>query len=122
MKSANFWYADGNVVIKAESTYYKLYRVRLAQYCVYFKKLFSHNSDNCNDRYTTVEGCAVYHLPAELVSDDFESLLAALETPLYVRSFAVSCFMVRADHDTAHLRMGHPHKLSRAPSSARPTA
>lgn len=90
MKSADFWYADGNVVIKAESTYYKLYRVRLERYCIYFEKLFAEDNDDYKDRCAKVEGCPVYHLPAELVSGDFESLLGALETPLYVRVLAVS--------------------------------
>lgn len=32
MKSANFWYTDGNIVIKAESKYYKLHSSRLVRY------------------------------------------------------------------------------------------
>ncbi len=93
MKSADFWYADGNIMIKAESTYYKLYRVRLARYCVYFKKLFADDADNDKDRCTTVESCPVYHIPAALASGDFENLLAVLETPLYVPAFTVSLYM-----------------------------
>ncbi|KAL1937131.1 hypothetical protein VTO73DRAFT_14541 [Trametes versicolor] len=102
MKSANFGYADGNVVIKAGSTYYKLYRLRLARYCVYFKKLFADDTADCNDRYTTVEGCPVYHIPAELVSSDFESLPAALETLLAFTdgppTQTVACALLRAAH------------------------
>ncbi|KAL1937364.1 hypothetical protein VTO73DRAFT_13825 [Trametes versicolor] len=115
MKSTNFWYADGNVVIKAESTYYKLYRLRLAQYCVYFQKLFADETEGYNDRYATVENCPVYHLPAELVSGDFESLLAALETPLAFTdgppTQTVACALLRAAHS---LSCAVVYKLAKA--------
>lgn len=60
MKSASFWYPDGNIVIKADATYCKLHRSRLARYCVYFKKLFADDTDDHEDRCAKVEGCPVY--------------------------------------------------------------
>lgn len=71
-------------MIKADATYYKLHTSRLARYCVHFKKLFADDTDDHEDRCAKVEGCPVYYIPTDLDSDDFEKLLAALETPLYV--------------------------------------
>ncbi|KAL1939114.1 hypothetical protein VTO73DRAFT_10374 [Trametes versicolor] len=82
MKSANFWYPDGNVVIKGDETYHKLHSPRLARYCVYFIKLFADDVDDYEDRCAKVESCPVYHIPANLDSDDFEKLLIVLGTPL----------------------------------------
>lgn len=82
--SASFWYSDGNVVIKAKATCYKLHNSRLARYHVYFKKLFADHTDDYQDRCAKVESCPVYHIPTDLSSDDFDKLLAVLATPLYV--------------------------------------
>ncbi len=87
--SASFWYPDGNVVIRAEATCYKVHSSRLTRYCVYFKKLFADGTDDYEDRCAKVEGCPVYHVPADLDSDDFEHLLVVLETPLYVSAPAM---------------------------------
>ena len=35
-RSRDFWYPDGNVVIKVENTYFKLFRSRLARHCEVF--------------------------------------------------------------------------------------
>lgn len=80
MKSPNFWYPDGNVVIKADSNYYKLHSSHLARYCVYFNKLLADDTDDYKDRCAEVEGCPIYQIPTDLSSDDFENLLAVLET------------------------------------------
>ena len=39
-RSRDFWYPDGNVVIKVENTYFKLFRSRLARYCEVFAEGF----------------------------------------------------------------------------------
>ncbi|KAL1937340.1 hypothetical protein VTO73DRAFT_13801 [Trametes versicolor] len=82
MKSPNFWYPDGNVVIKGDATYHQLHSSRLVRYCVYFKKLFTDDANDYEDQCTTVDGCPIYHIPTDLDSDDFDNLLAVLETPL----------------------------------------
>lgn len=84
LQTVNFCYPDGNDVIKAELNYYKLHSSRLARYCVYFKKLFTDDANDYEDRRTKVGGCPIYHTPTDLDSYDFENLLAVLETPLYV--------------------------------------
>lgn len=69
---------------KVDRVYFKLYRSRLARYCLYFDKLFADETADYERWCATVEDCPVYHVPAELAADDFERLLTVLETPLYV--------------------------------------
>lgn len=90
LKSVDFWYLDGNVVIKAESNYYKLHSSHLAQCSAYFGEVFADDIDDYENQCAKVEGCPVYHNPTDLDSDDFEKLLAVLETPLYVSAPGMS--------------------------------
>ncbi|KAL1936845.1 hypothetical protein VTO73DRAFT_6922, partial [Trametes versicolor] len=85
MKSANFWYTDGNVVIKAESK---------TTNCT----LFADDVDDFEDQCAKVKGCHVYDNRTDLDSDDFEKLLAVLKTPLYVSATGVALSLVRAAH------------------------
>ena len=94
-----FWYPDGNVVIKAGNTYFKLLRSRLAQQCRYFQELFSPPAQNQIQPSSSMDashlrrgdlapleeldGCAVYEIPGIDVSD-FTTFLKFLEYPLYV--------------------------------------
>lgn len=65
-------------MVKVGWVYFKLYRSRLAQYCLYFDKLFADETADYERRCATVEDCPVYHVPAELAADDFEKLLTVL--------------------------------------------
>ncbi|KAI0824550.1 hypothetical protein BC628DRAFT_1419992 [Trametes gibbosa] len=81
VKSATFWYQDGNVIIKAETTCFRLYRSRLSKNCLFFAKLFETDDEDCG-YYTKIDDCAVYNALSELKVDDSKTLLVALETPL----------------------------------------
>ncbi|KAM5531973.1 hypothetical protein V8D89_014373 [Ganoderma adspersum] len=93
-----FWYLDGNVVIKVEDTYFKLFRSRLVQQCRYFQRLFSPPSQSqpqpssstdgasCTGvgggaPFKELDGCAVYEVSGIAVSD-FTTFLNFLEYPL----------------------------------------
>ncbi|KAI0760909.1 hypothetical protein BD413DRAFT_617431 [Trametes elegans] len=99
-KSVKFWYPDGNVVIRVESTLFKLYRSRLAQYCRHFANIFEGQDNGASG--TQIEGHPLYHAPEGLILEDFEQLLTALETPLTfsasppTQSVAIS--LLRAAH------------------------
>ncbi|KAL1947010.1 hypothetical protein VTO73DRAFT_13971 [Trametes versicolor] len=116
MKSANFWYPDGNIVIKADTAYYKLHSMRLARYCVYFKKLFADHTDDYEDRCAKVEGFPVYHIPTNLDSDEFEKLLAVLETPLRA-AHSLSCDVVLRLARKRLCVIWHPPKVSPRPAT-----
>ncbi|KAH9847019.1 hypothetical protein C2E23DRAFT_533947 [Lenzites betulinus] len=89
-----FWYQDGNVIIKAETTCFKLHRSRLSQYCLFFAELFASDGE-ADGHYLKIEDCAVYNAPAELKAGDFKNLLIALETPLmFVTSFPTQSLAV----------------------------
>ncbi|KAL1937114.1 hypothetical protein VTO73DRAFT_15085 [Trametes versicolor] len=102
IKSATYWYPDGNVVIKGDATYYKLHSSRLARYCIYFKKLFADDANEYEDRCEKIDGCPIYHIPADLDLGDFEKLLIVLETPLIYTDApptqAIALSLVRAAH------------------------
>ncbi|KAI0634008.1 hypothetical protein C8Q77DRAFT_1022941, partial [Trametes polyzona] len=81
--STTYYYSDGNVVVRVDSTYFRLYRSRLEQYCGYFKELFeAYPPDRPIADQADMTGCPVYATPNELSRKDFETFLSALEVPL----------------------------------------
>lgn len=57
--SHQFWYADGNVVLQAESTQFRVHRTLLSLHSVIMKDCFDCPQPVDNE---TVEGCPVIHL------------------------------------------------------------
>ncbi|KAI0752329.1 hypothetical protein C8Q80DRAFT_1117803 [Daedaleopsis nitida] len=77
--SAEFWYRDGNLIIKVESTYFKLTRSRLERHCGYFARLFN-DDETPQAAQQRAEGCPVYTL-AGLSLRDFSAFIRYLELP-----------------------------------------
>ncbi|RPD75737.1 hypothetical protein L226DRAFT_386941 [Lentinus tigrinus ALCF2SS1-7] len=75
-----FWYADGNVVIKVDKSLFKLHRDRLAGVSVYFAKLFGSHSGSNN--YASVDGCPVYPVRPGITPTSFRNILRVLDTPI----------------------------------------
>ena len=67
-------------------TLFRVHASRLARYCVYFQKLFESCTASSAGQNETIDGCPVYHVPAELSPNQFKDVLRALDTPLYVSS------------------------------------
>ncbi|KAI0349902.1 hypothetical protein OH77DRAFT_1414086 [Trametes cingulata] len=95
-KSHQYYYADGNVVIAVENKLFRLHRSRLADHCGFFVQLVvpglgagpgsssatHENGVGYGGERWIVDGCPVYHVPAELRAHDFQCLLQVLERPL----------------------------------------
>ncbi|RPD60485.1 hypothetical protein L226DRAFT_386856 [Lentinus tigrinus ALCF2SS1-7] len=73
-----FWYSDGNIVIRLEGVLFKLHRSRLERYCTTFCELFATKPDGDE----TIDGCPAYEAPPELSLQGFKDVLAVLEEPL----------------------------------------
>ena len=88
-RSVGFWYMDGNTVIKADSTYFKLHRSLLEMHCGYFKRIFAERvhvdyDRGCQQGQTAeviVDGYPVHELK-DVRARDFDLLLRMVEDPL----------------------------------------
>ncbi|KAI0752326.1 hypothetical protein C8Q80DRAFT_1266879 [Daedaleopsis nitida] len=79
LRSADFWYPDGNIIIKVECTYFKLLGSRLERHCEYFARAFSSRSAYSPSR-PQAEGCPIHTLTG-ISLRDFAALLRYLELP-----------------------------------------
>ena len=68
--SPEFWYQDGNVVIKVENYYFKLFKSRLEQHCLRLKAIFREQGPK-----------RLYMAPPELSADDFTAFMRYLDLP-----------------------------------------
>lgn len=73
VRSDSIWYDDGNVILQAESTQYKVYRGVLAQSSSVFRDMFSFPQPPASDA-ETIEGCPVVRL-----SDSAEEVTYVLQ-------------------------------------------
>ena len=81
-RDKEFWYPDGNVVLRVGNKLFRLHRSRLEKYCIFFQQLFAADVDV--QLSEIIDGCPVYHVPPDLSPKGFKDLMNALETPLYV--------------------------------------
>ncbi|KAI0327425.1 hypothetical protein GY45DRAFT_1257110 [Cubamyces sp. BRFM 1775] len=82
-RSENFWDNDGDVIIRAESTIYRLHKAWLAEKCTYFAGRFGLSGDDysgiiVSEEPEVIDGCSVYHTPLKVPAEDFECFLRAL--------------------------------------------
>ena len=74
-RSAEFWYPDGNIIVKVEGTYFNLLRSRLERHCGFFARVFA------NRGWTNVRGKKVVEL-RDVKLQDFALFLEYLEIPM----------------------------------------
>lgn len=92
-RSQFLWLADGNVVIQAEATQYKVYRGLLTLHSAIFNDMFALPQPPLELGEQFVEGCAVVHL-----SDTAADVSIVLETLFLRRCDGVAAFQfTRAD-------------------------
>ena len=72
-RSARFWFEDGNVVLQAEDTQFRVHRSHLALHSEIMKDCFSCPQP---EGAPTVEGCPLVHLPDSAM--DIENLCALI--------------------------------------------
>lgn len=82
-RSHSVWFEDGNIIIQAEGTIFKVYRGVLAAHSSVFKDMLSIPQPS-SGRLSAMEGCAVVH-----VSDTAADITIVLEA-LYLRGYAQS--------------------------------
>ncbi len=80
LRSSEFFYPDGNVIIKVQDVYFKLFRSRLTRHCLYCKTRFEGNSDSAPPQ-EVFDGCSVYTM-SEVAILEFETFLRFLEFPM----------------------------------------
>ncbi|KAM5539176.1 hypothetical protein V8D89_007049 [Ganoderma adspersum] len=125
-KDDEFWYIDGTVVIRVHKTLFRVHASRLARYCLYFQKLFE--ACDSTGQHEIIDGCPVYHVPAELSANEFKDVLRALDTPLEfaasppTQSLAISLLTASVHlvsprvQDLAHRRLCERWDAARPPS------
>ncbi len=74
-RSAEFWYPDGNIIVSAEGTHFKLLFSRLERHCGYFERI-------AIDRAWAVVGGQRVVEVRDLKLQDFETFLRYLEIPM----------------------------------------
>ncbi|KAI0692583.1 hypothetical protein C8T65DRAFT_745087 [Cerioporus squamosus] len=84
-RSEELWYPDGNVIVKVEGTYFKLFQSRLQRHCEYFKRIFE-------------DGVAAVVDVQDVTLQDFETLLRYLEIPGYDAPYEAAVSLLRAAH------------------------
>ena len=73
----DLWYDDGSIVLKAETTLFRVHRTTLSAHSTVFSDMFSIPQPPDQD---AIEGCTVICLPD--TAYDMEFLLRALTNPL----------------------------------------
>jgi hypothetical protein len=73
----DLWFDDGSIVLKVETTLFRVHRTTLCKHSTVFADMFS--IPQPLDQ-VTMEGCPVVHLPDS--ATDFACLLKALYDPL----------------------------------------
>ncbi|KAF7967544.1 hypothetical protein HWV62_33964 [Athelia sp. TMB] len=102
---SDVWLEDGNIVLQAEGTQFKVYRGILALNSPIFDDMFSMPQPVAGPETQTVEGCPVVHLMDSAV--DVKIVLQALCQRRYVALKAPLPINVIA----AFLRMGHKYDI-----------
>jgi len=90
-QSTDVWFADGTIIIQAESTQFKVYRGILAANSPIFGDLFTVPQPDYSD---TIEGCSLIHLSDSAV--DTMHFLKALHFPGYYDPTRTTSFMLIA--------------------------
>lgn len=63
-RRSDLWFEDGNVVLEAEGTFFKVYRGNLARHSSVFAAMFSFPQPKTqSDPSESVEGCPIVHMP-----------------------------------------------------------
>lgn len=88
VRSGDIWYEDGNIVLQAEHTQYKVYRGILAKSSPVFEDMFSFPQPPASE-VEMVDGCFVVHL-----SDSAEEVRYILQA-LFERRCVVEFFGMR---------------------------
>lgn len=76
LHKSNIWFDDGNIVLQAEDTVFRVYKGVLACHSVIFKDMFDLPQPNEVQRY---DGCELVVIPES--SQDLEIFLKALLCP-----------------------------------------
>ncbi|KAH9481024.1 hypothetical protein JR316_0005543 [Psilocybe cubensis] len=100
-RSAEFWFEDGNIIIQAEKTQFRVYRGVLSRHSVYFKNLFGEpeSNDKC-----LVDGCSVVRVSGTEV--DWCKLLQAIHDFSQVKNASYSWPQL-----ISLLRLGHAYQF-----------
>lgn len=80
-RSSDFYYPDGNVIVRVQDTYFRLLRSRLTRHCKYFEVLFKDDASPSLQARESVDGCPVYTI-RELALSGFLTFLTYLELPM----------------------------------------
>lgn len=73
LRSENFWFDDGNIILEAEGQQFRIHRGMLSRHSKIFKDMF--NVPQLS-REPTIEGCPVVKLSDK--AEDWEHVLSAL--------------------------------------------
>jgi len=110
VRSSKFWFQDGNVVLQAEHTQFRLHRSVLSMHCPIFRDMFA-----CSlpENGPTVDGCPLVHLSETL--EDVKNFVKILYKPIktYSRSYRVSVSLLRT-----MLHFGRKYDMSRLQDEA----
>ena len=85
---SKIWFKDGNIVLQAGGTQFKVYQGLLAESSPVFADMFSVPQPPVADA-ELVEGCAVVHLTDSVIDVTF--VLEALFQRRYYHTFCMSC-------------------------------
>ena len=75
VRSSKFWFEDGNIVLQAEHTQFRLHRSVLSTHCPTFRNMFA-----CSlpENGSTVDGCPLVDLSASETLEDVKNLVKIL--------------------------------------------
>jgi len=92
VRSSKFWFQDGNVVLQAEHTQFRLHRSVLSMHCPIFRDMFA-----CSlpENGPTVDGCPLVHFSETL--EDTENFIKILYKSIktYNRRYTVRLSLLR---------------------------
>ncbi|CAA7266029.1 unnamed protein product [Cyclocybe aegerita] len=109
---SRFWFDDGNIVLQAESTQFKLHRSVLASQSPVFRDIFSIPQPTDSNE-ATVDGCPVVHLQDS--EEDIENLCGLLYDTLRIHTFKKK---MELSHIGTMLRLGRKYRFKHFRSEA----
>ncbi|KAF8802134.1 hypothetical protein BYT27DRAFT_7244823 [Phlegmacium glaucopus] len=91
-RSSNFWFEDGNIVLQAEHTQFRIHRSFLSMHSPIFRDMFACSKP---ENGPTIDGCPLIHLPetSECLNNFVKLLYDSMKT--YNRSGLVSLSVLK---------------------------
>ncbi|KAI0693155.1 hypothetical protein BC835DRAFT_1091504 [Cytidiella melzeri] len=89
-RSSTYWFQDGTIVIKLQTTLYRLYRGKLIEQSTFFAEMLEgHDFAPSGSKRRTIDGVSLYELSEPVSTGEFEALLWVLENALNLATGAV---------------------------------